>query len=77
MFMEPRNRFQGMNSARLCSLPGRDDIPIPTQFLAYIECLKIPALYLFTQGRGGRGVGEPVRRLEGRNTNMTDRIPSL
>ncbi len=43
-FMEPRNRFQGMNSASLCSLVGRYDNPIPTRFLAPIDCLKIPAL---------------------------------
>jgi hypothetical protein len=28
--MEPRNRFQGMNSASLCSLAGRYENPIPT-----------------------------------------------
>ncbi len=44
--MEPRNRFQGMNSASLCSLAGRYDKPIPTRFLAPIDCLKIPALPL-------------------------------
>jgi hypothetical protein len=33
-----------MNSARLCSLAGRYDYPIPTRFLAPIDCLKIPAL---------------------------------
>ena len=38
--MEPRNRFQGTNSASLCSLAGRYDNPIPTQFLAPIDCLK-------------------------------------
>ncbi len=27
--MEPRNRFQGMNSASLCSLAGRYDNPMP------------------------------------------------
>jgi hypothetical protein len=43
--MEPRNRFQGMNSASLCSLGGWYDNPIPTRFLATIDCLKIPALY--------------------------------
>ncbi len=42
--MEPRNRFQGMNSASLCNLAGRYDNPIPTRFLAPIDCLKIPAL---------------------------------
>ncbi len=42
--MEPWNRFQGMNSAILCSLAGRYDNPIPPQFLAPIDSLKIPAL---------------------------------
>jgi hypothetical protein len=42
-FMEPRNRFQGMNSASLCSLAGRFDNPIPPRFLAPIDSLKIPA----------------------------------
>jgi hypothetical protein len=41
--MEPRNRFQGMNSASLCSLAGRYDNPIPPRFLAPIDSLKIPA----------------------------------
>ncbi len=41
--MEPKNRFQGKNSASLCSLAGRYDNPIPTQFLAPIDCSKIPA----------------------------------
>jgi hypothetical protein len=44
-FMESRNRFQGVNSASLCSLAGRYDNLIPTRFLAPIDCLKIPALY--------------------------------
>jgi hypothetical protein len=44
--MEPRNRFQGVNSASLRSLLGRYDNPIPTRFLAPIDCLKIPALEL-------------------------------
>ncbi len=42
-FMEPRNRFQGMNSASLFSLADRYDNPIPTRFLAPIDCLKILA----------------------------------
>ncbi len=42
--MEPRNRFQGINSANLCSLAGRYDNPIPPRFLAPIDSLKIPAL---------------------------------
>ncbi len=44
MFMGPRNWFQGMNSASLCSLAGRYDNPIPPRFLAPIDFLKIPAL---------------------------------
>ncbi len=43
MFMGPRNWFQGMNFASLCSLAGRDDSPIPPLFLAPIDFLKIPA----------------------------------
>ncbi len=39
------NRVQGMNSTSLCSLAGRYDNPIPSRFLAPIDCLKIPALY--------------------------------
>ncbi len=41
--MGPRNRFQGMNSASLCSLAGRYNNPIPPRFLAPIDSLKIPA----------------------------------
>jgi hypothetical protein len=44
--MEPRNRFQGMNSVSLCSLAGRYDNPIPTRFLAPIDCLTIPSLVI-------------------------------
>jgi hypothetical protein len=44
-FKELENRFQGTNSARLCSLAGRYDNPIPTRFQAPIDCLKIPAQY--------------------------------
>ncbi len=43
--MEPRNRFQGLNSASLSSPAGRYDNSIPIRFLAPIEYLKIPALY--------------------------------
>ncbi len=41
--MEPRNRFQEINSAGLCSLAGRCDNSIPNRFLHPINCLKIPA----------------------------------
>ncbi len=41
--MGPRNRFQGMNFASLCSLAGRYDNHLPPQFLAPIDSLKIPA----------------------------------
>ena len=40
-FKEPRNRFKGIDSASLCSLAGQYDNPIPTQFQASIDCLKI------------------------------------
>ncbi len=42
--MEPRSRFQAMNSSSLRNLAGRYYNPIPTRFLAPIDCLKIPAL---------------------------------
>jgi hypothetical protein len=41
----PRNWFQGMNSASLCSLAGQYENPIPPWFLAPIDFLKISALY--------------------------------
>jgi hypothetical protein len=41
--MDLRNRFQGIDSASLCSPAGRYEIPIPTWFLAPIDCSKIPA----------------------------------
>ncbi len=44
LFKDPKNRFQGINSASLCSLAVRYVNPIPTRFLAPIDCLKIPAL---------------------------------
>jgi hypothetical protein len=43
MFKEPRNQFQGIDSASLCSLAGRYDNHIPTRFLAPIDCVKILA----------------------------------
>jgi hypothetical protein len=55
--MEPRNRFQGMNSASLCSLAGRYNNPIPTRFLASIDCLKIPAQHRVSKTAGGWGGG--------------------
>jgi hypothetical protein len=41
-FKESKNRFQGFNFANY-SLTGRYDNPLPTQFLAPIDRLKIPA----------------------------------
>ena len=38
----------------LCSLAGRYDNPIPTRFLAHIDCLKIPALVSLLSARCGR-----------------------
>ncbi len=43
-FKEPRNRRKGNDSASLCSLAGRYDNPVPTRFLAPVDCSKIPAL---------------------------------
>jgi hypothetical protein len=43
--MEPRNRFQGMNSASLCSLAGRYDNPIPPRFQPPETLYKIPAQF--------------------------------
>ncbi len=37
IFKRPRNRFQGMNFASLCSLAGRYDNPLPLRFLAPID----------------------------------------
>ncbi len=44
LLRSPRIDSQGTNSARLCSLAGRYHNPIPTRFLAPVDCLKIPAL---------------------------------
>ncbi len=41
---EPKTQFRGINFTSLCSLAGRYDNPIPTRFLALIDCLKIPEL---------------------------------
>jgi hypothetical protein len=38
--------IDSINSASLCSLAGRYDNPIPTRFLALIDCYKIPALII-------------------------------
>jgi hypothetical protein len=38
-FKEPRNRFQVINSASLCSLAGRYNNPFPARFLAPIDFL--------------------------------------
>ncbi len=45
-FKESKNWSQGTNSVRQCSLAGRYDNPIPTRFLAPIDCLKIPAQFI-------------------------------
>ncbi len=46
------NQFQGIYSASLCSLAGRYANPIPTRFLAPIDCLKIPALVRVDRDQG-------------------------
>ncbi len=45
--MEPRNRFQGMNSASLSGLAGRYDNSILPWFLSPVDFLKIPAQIIF------------------------------
>ncbi len=57
-----RNRFQGIDSASLCSLAGQYDNPIPTRFLAPIDCYKIPAHYRREYGckTGSPSFWEPV-----------------
>jgi hypothetical protein len=45
-YKETKKRFQGINSARLCSLAGRYDNPIPIRFLVPLDCLKIPTQFL-------------------------------
>ncbi len=51
IFKEAKNRFHGIDSGSLCSLRS-DTYPIPTRFLAPIDCSKIRALlYLFDQFR--------------------------
>ncbi len=57
-FLEPRNRFQGMNSASLCILAGRYDNPFPTRFLAPIDRARIcgsckETRYRFSAWRAG------------------------
>jgi hypothetical protein len=56
--LDPRNRFQGNSSASLCSLAVRYDNPIPTRFLALIDCLKIPALLFHCSTLIGEGGGQ-------------------
>ncbi len=56
MFMGPRNWFQGMNSASLCSLAGRYDIPIPPRFLA-------PHRFFKNSSAGGEFLGNSSSHL--------------
>jgi hypothetical protein len=68
--MEPRNRYQGMNSASLCSLAGRYNNHIPPRFLAphrlfknsssvsqfvFILFIKVSLPLGGESGAGGRG----------------------
>ncbi len=64
--MEPRNRFQFMNSASLCSLAGRYVNPIPTRCLAPIDFLKIPALNVQNMSASGfdlKGLCQALKKL--------------
>jgi hypothetical protein len=40
----------GIDSASLCSRAGRYDKPIPTRFLAPVDCSQIPAQYVSLKG---------------------------
>jgi hypothetical protein len=42
-FYGAQKLIQGIDSASLCSLAGRYENPIPTWFLAPLDCSKIPA----------------------------------
>jgi hypothetical protein len=59
-FKEPKNRFQGTNSARLGSLAGQSDNPIPARFLAPIDCLKITA-QKYSWNQQGNDIGDGER----------------
>jgi hypothetical protein len=49
IFKEPRNQFQGIDSASVCSPAGRYDNPIPTWCPSpHIDFYKIPALIFNT-----------------------------
>ncbi len=61
---EPKNRFQGTKSARLCTLACRYDNPIPIRFLLPTDCLKIPAQVTWIYGH--------VLTETGRNRNRTN-----
>ncbi len=68
-------------SARLCSLAGRYDNPIPIRFLAPIDCLKIPALITISipypiPHRGG-GVCHRKRIGRGSQVKMISGIPTV
>ncbi len=61
-FKDPKNRFQRIHSASLCSLAGWCDKPIPSRFLASVDCLKIPAQCKLLYNRTVR-----VRKIKGTN----------
>ncbi len=70
--MGPRNRFQGMNSASLCSLAGRYDNPLPPRFLAPIDSLKISALagrYGYKKRRISYRFSNPLKKQNLTNTS--------
>ncbi len=47
LLRSPWIKLKGIDFASLCSLAGRYDNPIPTQFLAPIDCYKIPAQSIY------------------------------
>ncbi len=57
-FKEPRNRFQRIDSASLCSLAGLYDNPIPTRFLGpflFLNSMRGRYISLVLLRRGWRG----------------------
>ncbi len=62
-FKEPRNRFQGIDSASLCSPAGRYVNPFLAWFLAPIDCSKIPANSSLRSWTGGQTVNSKTVRI--------------
>jgi hypothetical protein len=51
----------GLKSLKIPSLAGQNDNPIPTRFLAPIDCPKLPALLYQANGDGRSYYVEPIK----------------